>query len=838
LKHLDRVFTNDQNVDFMNVEFEEIPDSFCLSYKDLSLENLIGSGSYGEVWMGTHIPTKRKVAIKKFYFATMSEDNIQLYYREIYIHCSLHNRYLAPFVGFTREYPYSIVSEYIQNGSLFDYMHKRPTEGKKSLSPSEKSRIIYGIAFGMNYLHENHIIHRDLKSPNILLDLELLPKICDFGLSRTRELSTQMTKSVGTPQWMAPELLKNQDYDEKIDVYSFGVILYELLCEKIPFDGMDTVEIIYAVTSGSNCFPLPINISNNMKELISHCLSIDPSQRPTFKDIMIQIENGMVFQGCDSDLFSIFLESHSRAKKLAFVKYSKSHDFTPPLPFPEKQLIKPLFPNSVPVFATSADKDYYEILSRVEKLMKGSYIVIDDCISFFENNFDVLLHSEVRIWESFLSFYVYKCTKEFEQRMLSLIIQLASTETQLLRMISIQDIEQYIVPKTLDLILCIARGIPRIITSQSIDRIIYMIDSDDCIIQYKCIVILCTLLHNCESLDIYQKIIAFIQMNILTYVNHDAGHLFMKELYIFWKKEGIRQENHVFPVLYKFFLSNIPKNIIVAYQIFFMLPYHRDFFPVQIVLQHLSIDFDVSNVAHEYLRRHPPSQNYDLVAKSIINSFLMFQNERGILLLCSYAKYIPFSMTLVSNQISSLWLNTFGPNTIAFLKVLVVAFNTLQKNSLLMEIALIPHFISELLKTGDIDSFVVVCWLLSKSDIDIDFANSLDSLATLHLLAQRLKESKDPISIQYASILFSKLAPVKYSRSYGSVVQCLIRNLNQSKYAIDDCINALWSFVQYEELKQVFVICSAENVIKSLLDFEIFNQKAIASKILSILTKE
>merc|ERR1712107_107050 len=129
-------------------------------------------------------------------------------------------------------------------GTIFTLVHQRTV---MSLRWSQRLKIALDEAKGMNFLHRRQVIHRDLKSLNLLLAAHVSGpadtpsvKISDFGLSRA--LSEQpsqacMTSGAGTYHWMAPEVLDGQFYDEKVDVYSYGVLLYELICRRIPFDG-------------------------------------------------------------------------------------------------------------------------------------------------------------------------------------------------------------------------------------------------------------------------------------------------------------------------------------------------------------------------------------------------------------------------------------------------------------------------------------------------------------------------------------------------------------------------------------------------------------------------
>jgi serine/threonine protein kinase len=129
-----------------------------------------------------------------------------------------------------------LVTEYLENGSLFDQLHKK----HKKFTEVEKIEIAYEIVKGMVYLHNmKNLLHRDLKSSNVLIGEDWnVVKLCDFGLSGQKKKRTKHTR-VGTYQWMAPEVVRNEKkVDEKSDVYSFGVILWELLTEKVPYQGL------------------------------------------------------------------------------------------------------------------------------------------------------------------------------------------------------------------------------------------------------------------------------------------------------------------------------------------------------------------------------------------------------------------------------------------------------------------------------------------------------------------------------------------------------------------------------------------------------------------------
>ena len=140
---------------------------------------------------------------------------------------------------------YCIITEYMSQGTLRMYLNKKEPY---SLSTETILRLALDISRGMEYLHSQGVIHRDLKSNNLLLNDEMRVKVADFGTSCLETDQCWETKAnMGTYRWMAPEMIKEKPYTKKVDVYSFGIVLWELTTALLPFQGMTPVQAAFAV---------------------------------------------------------------------------------------------------------------------------------------------------------------------------------------------------------------------------------------------------------------------------------------------------------------------------------------------------------------------------------------------------------------------------------------------------------------------------------------------------------------------------------------------------------------------------------------------------------------
>ncbi|KAJ6969313.1 hypothetical protein NC653_037087 [Populus alba x Populus x berolinensis] len=181
----------------------------------------------------------------------------------------------------------SIVTEYLSRGSLYRLLHK--SGAREVLDERRRLSMAYDVAKGMNYLHKRNppIVHRDLKSPNLLVDKKYTVKVCDFGLSRLKANTFLSSKSAaGTPVWMAPEVLCDEPSNEKSDVYSFGVILWELATLQQPWSNLNPAQVVAAVGFKGKRLEIPRDLNPQVVALIESCWANEPWKRPSFSSVM------------------------------------------------------------------------------------------------------------------------------------------------------------------------------------------------------------------------------------------------------------------------------------------------------------------------------------------------------------------------------------------------------------------------------------------------------------------------------------------------------------------------------------------------------------------------
>ncbi|XP_025643637.1 uncharacterized protein [Arachis hypogaea] len=258
-------------------------EEWNIDFSELTVGTRVGIGFFGEVFRGMWNGTN--VAIKVFLEQDLTAENMEDFCNEISILSRLRHPNVILFLGACTKPPrLSMVTEYMEVGSLYFLLHM--SDQKKKLNWKKRLKMLRGICRGLMHIHRMKIIHRDVKSANCLVDKHWTVKICDFGLSRiVTETPMRDSSSAGTPEWMAPELIRNEPFTEKCDIFSLGVIMWELCTLSRPWEGVPPERVVYAVAHEGSRLELP---EGPMGRLISDCWA-EPHERPSCEEILSRL---------------------------------------------------------------------------------------------------------------------------------------------------------------------------------------------------------------------------------------------------------------------------------------------------------------------------------------------------------------------------------------------------------------------------------------------------------------------------------------------------------------------------------------------------------------------
>lgn len=253
-------------------------DVYVGKYK---LIKTIGKGNFAKVKLAKHLPTGREVAIKIIDKTQLNQTSLQKLFREVRIMKFLdHPNIVKLYEVIETEKTLYLVMEYASGGEVFDYLvaHGRMKE-------KEARAKFRQIVSSVQYCHQKHVIHRDLKAENLLLDADMNIKIADFGFSNEFSPGNKLDTFCGSPPYAAPELFQGKKYDgPEVDVWSLGVILYTLVSGSLPFDGQNLKELRERVLRGK--YRIPFYMSTDCEALLKKFLVLNPEKRSSLDSIM------------------------------------------------------------------------------------------------------------------------------------------------------------------------------------------------------------------------------------------------------------------------------------------------------------------------------------------------------------------------------------------------------------------------------------------------------------------------------------------------------------------------------------------------------------------------
>ncbi|THU52766.1 hypothetical protein C4D60_Mb10t07390 [Musa balbisiana] len=266
-------------------------DEWTIDLRKLSMGVAFAQGAFGKLYRGTY--DGEDVAIKLLEKPENDPERAQLmeqqFGQEVMMLANLKHPNIVRFIGACRKpLVWCIVTEYAKGGSVRQFLMKRQN---RSVPLKLAVKQALDIAKGMEYVHELGFIHRDLKSDNLLIFADKSIKIADFGVARIEVKPEGMTPETGTYRWMAPEMIQHRPYNQKVDVYSFGIVLWELITGMLPFQNMSAVQAAFAVVNKGVRPVVPQDCLPALGEIMTRCWDADPDVRPSFSEIVRMLES-------------------------------------------------------------------------------------------------------------------------------------------------------------------------------------------------------------------------------------------------------------------------------------------------------------------------------------------------------------------------------------------------------------------------------------------------------------------------------------------------------------------------------------------------------------------
>ncbi|KAF8696405.1 hypothetical protein HU200_037319 [Digitaria exilis] len=276
----------------VKVSTTELLEKWSVDRSQLLIGHRFASGAHSRLFHGIY---KEQPVAVKFIRQPDDEEDAELaaqlekqFNTEVTTLSRLHHPNVIKLVGACSSPPvFCVITEFLSGGSLRSFLHKLD---HKALPLDKIIKISLDIAHGMAYIHSKGVVHRDVKPENIIFDEEFCAKIVDFGISCEEEYCDPLANDTGTFRWMAPEMMKHKSYGRKVDVYSFGLILWEMFSGSIPYEELNPFQAAFAVFDKNVRPAIPASCPGPVRLLIAQCWASHPEKRPDFFQIVQILE--------------------------------------------------------------------------------------------------------------------------------------------------------------------------------------------------------------------------------------------------------------------------------------------------------------------------------------------------------------------------------------------------------------------------------------------------------------------------------------------------------------------------------------------------------------------
>ena len=356
-----------------------------MSINDYKLVKLIGAGTFGEIYEGLDIRSGKKVAIKRIKKKLLYENGnflLNAYNKEIEIMrlCECENS-VKFFCDFDTENHRNIIME-LCDKDLLCYLYERKT----AFTIDEIRETFLQLNNAFRKMRNNNILHRDLKLGNVLIKFidetktKFIPKLADYGFSKELSIYNTRTTHLGTPATMAPEIMMNMPYDDKSDLWSVGIMMYQLYYKEIPYDGMTEMEILNKIKENT---PYKQPEDNNFRDLLNKIFVMNPQNRINWNDYFNHpFFTGKELQTNFPNNYQIFNSYFNNDKNINF-KQSNSQNIKEG----DFQVSFDIYGKSKSEELINKNKYEIELCQKGSKITDDEYnSIVDICSNLIKNN--------------------------------------------------------------------------------------------------------------------------------------------------------------------------------------------------------------------------------------------------------------------------------------------------------------------------------------------------------------------------------------------------------------------------------------------------------------------
>jgi serine/threonine protein kinase len=761
----------------------QIRRSLTLQPQDLRFDRIIGSGGSGEVWLGHYSQTHQDVAIKKLRCKSLTPE----IRHEIEIHSQLNSNFVLPFIGYTEIAPLCIVTEFMPNGSLFSALHN--PGATVGLSPTDLTTIALAVAMGMEFIHGRRIIHRDLKSLNILLDKRNQPRIGDFGISLSvfQCPTRSEQKQFGTAGCMAPEEHRNEAIDESVDVYSYGILLWEMLTKELPFEGRDPVQIIYAVAMKGERPIIPEGSPAALTELIERCWAQDCRARPAFSEIVSLIMNGTVeFPGTSRKAFVNFLSAFGGRRM--------------------RRETAPVTPVNVQNGLFESDPVQISVCDIVDALTKRTDVeAVGQSLKAIEQSSGIQMQLGVTLWTLLFGLIVPARSPPpaYARKAQALLEKLAKNHERVQLIRELPNLYTYVQPDTLDIFLYIISFSTGLIQPKLVTALKNIVASPMCepLARDRAVRLLCKILDHTRDAALRAFVVKFMRRNAEGALDETYGWIMLKCAVRHWANLA-KLPGRMLPIAMKYLSSKHGPNIAAGYEVVMGLAPDATLIPFGDCLEHLQIqNEELQRRVLEYLRRKfvnaLDAPDAALLVQVLLNVYARCRVEQAAILLFHLASSPNHAAVFQNIAIQNQFLEISADCAADLIQLLVLQTR--------MDVRILRHpsisiYLASVLKYGNDEAFVVICLILDRAEATPELLAKLEEKGVLGMICERISVCESSVVVKHAARVLVRFAQARWFDAFRGVVQPLAAAVIHGGVDAAPCVVALSMLSRYDQL--------------------------------------